>query len=88
MVDTYANSDGAFHKKGKRIGNVFGVSASCAIDDSSRVELEIMRYQFGGKSHQLLQSDGRLPGVGNNTIVFYKMADQIDCIKVSYNIKF
>lgn len=75
-------SDERFNGKGKSTGYVFGVGAAYALSDKNFIGFDVSRYAFGGKKHELLDSNG------DTTNSFFGMKDRFDVISVSYNVKF
>lgn len=81
----YQETDGSnetFDQKGEQTGYVFGVGAAYAFDEKSSIGFDVSRYQFGARSHEMLDSNGS----GNG--YFFKLDDNLTTVSVSYNVRF
>lgn len=68
--------------KGSRSGYVIGMGAAYAINGNSSIGVDISRYQFGTRTHEILESDG------TPTDYFVSQRDRVDNVAVSYNYSF
>lgn len=81
----YEETDGSgetFDQNGKRVGYVLGLGASYAINEKSSIGFDVSRYQFGSRSHELMDTNGA--GTGYS----FKMDDSMTTVAVSYNQRF
>lgn len=81
----YAETDGSgqtFDAKGKNIGYVYGAGVAYAINAKSSIGFDISRYQFGARSHELIETDGSTAGSS------FQMRDAMTTVNVSYNVRF
>ena len=78
--DTDGSNEG-YSEKGDRSGSVIGLGAAYAISAKSRIGLDLSRYQFGARTHEVISA-----GVGQD--YFFTQKDRIDTATVSYTYSF
>jgi opacity protein-like surface antigen len=78
--DTDGSNEG-FKNSGDSTGIVFGVGAEFALDEKSSIGVDVGRYKFSSKKHEVIDA-----GVPQD--YFYNLRDTVTDIKVSYNFKF
>ncbi len=81
MQDTDGSLEG-FNEDGKSTGFVFGIGASYALSNTASIGVDVSRYQFGSKIHEVKNEDGIPTGY------FFTLKDQIDVVSFSYNMRF
>ncbi len=77
------NEDKGFNKDGNHIGSVFGLGADYAINEKSSLTIDLSRYSFGSKNHEILDNADNNPQGYS-----YEMKDTIDTVKLEYKYRF
>lgn len=72
-----------YDQEGKEVGYVFGLGASYLVTDNSMIGVDVSRYVFGSKTHELLGC-----GEGGPCGSTFTQDDVINSVNVSYSIKF
>jgi len=78
--DTDGSNEG-YSAKGGRSGSVFGLGTAYAISPRTKLGLDLSRYQFGTRTHEVIDA-----GVG--TDYFFTQKDRLDTAVVSYTMSF
>lgn len=80
----YTETDGSgqvYDNSGTRFGYVLGLGADYAMSSKMSIGLDVSRYDFGKKTHELLDNVGA--GTGN----YFTQKDVVDTIMLSVNYK-
>ncbi|MCY7338889.1 MAG: porin family protein [Sphingomonas bacterium] len=75
-------SDERFNEKGNRDGLVFGVGAALNMGGRSSIGFDISQYDFGSRTHEVLESDG------GSTDYFFKQDDRVRTAMINYSFGF
>lgn len=81
MMDIDGSSEG-YDEKGDRTGFVFGVGGAIAINARSSFGLDLSQYNFGSRTHEVLETDG------SSTDYFFRQKDRIRTAMITYSYGF
>lgn len=87
-LETDTSGEAYYEAKGSRTGYVLGVGAAYALNQHSSIGLDVSRYQFDSKTHELLGT-----GNGGSTLnapwdYFFRQKDNVETIALSYSYRF